>query len=228
MRARHWSIVLHGFHRGRNDAAVAHHVRVGEVQDRDVGAQVTTELLASRASVTRISRHLRLQVVGRDLGARNQHATFPGILLLLATREEERHVRVLLGLCDAQLPHAGLLTDHLREECPRGSAARTPPGTAGPRGIASSSRSARSAPRCAGSPVKSATDERVGELPGTIRTVVEEDHGIAGAHAAAVRRADHRRQHELVASRRAHRPPQSPPARNRRRHGPVPIVTSAS
>ena len=62
-------------------------------------------------SVTRGRAHLGLEVVGRDLRRRDEDALLALERLLAAAVEEERHVRVLLGLGDPELAHPERLHD---------------------------------------------------------------------------------------------------------------------
>ena len=83
---------------------MADHVAVGEVQDDHVvlAGQDALDALLGDGGLA----HLRLEVIGRDLGGRDQRAVLARIFLFHAAVEEERDVRVLLGLGDAQLSHA--------------------------------------------------------------------------------------------------------------------------
>ena len=65
--------------------------------------------------------HLRLQIVSRDLRRRHHLALFAGERLLDAAVEEVSHVRVLLGLGDAQV-----LPVQLREDVGRGCCRAAP------------------------------------------------------------------------------------------------------
>ena len=85
-------------------AGMADHVAVCKVQDDNVvlaGQDALDALLGD----SRLA-HLRLKVIGRDLGRRNQSTVLARILLLDAAVEEERNMCVLLGLSNAQLGHA--------------------------------------------------------------------------------------------------------------------------
>ena len=94
---------LDRLHRGLDHAGVADHVRVGEVDDRERRLLVVEVLDERVGGLARA--HLRLVVVGRDV-ARGRHelAHLALVRVLLAAVEEVRHVRVLLGLRDVQLP----------------------------------------------------------------------------------------------------------------------------
>ena len=92
------------FHRldgGVENAAMAHHVGVGEVDDDQVeavGLDRRHQLVGHF-----VSRHLGLEIVSRDLGRGHQDALLAREQALLAAVEEEGDVRVFLGLGDAQL-----------------------------------------------------------------------------------------------------------------------------
>ena len=81
---------------GRDDAGVANHVGVGEVEDERpvvAGADSPSGRLRHGGCA-----HLRLQVVGRHLGRRDKTAALAGELVFLSSIEEVGHVRVLLRL----------------------------------------------------------------------------------------------------------------------------------
>ena len=95
---------LHGLDGGLENAGVAHHVAVGEVQDDDViraGVDALDALVADLPGA-----HLGLEVVGGHLGGGHQHPVLAGVLLFHAAVEEEGDVGVLLRFGDAQLGHA--------------------------------------------------------------------------------------------------------------------------
>ena len=93
---------LNGFDRCLHDAGMTNHVAVGEIADDDVvfaGTHLFAEGIADL-----FGAHLRHQVIGRELPRRrDQHAVLAGILLFHTAVEEERDMRVLLSLGDAQL-----------------------------------------------------------------------------------------------------------------------------
>ena len=80
---------------------MANHVRWSKVIHHELEfilADTLGHLLANT-----LSAHLRIKVVGSDLGRRNHVAHFTGKLLFDSTVEEERDVRVLLCLGDVAL-----------------------------------------------------------------------------------------------------------------------------
>ena len=85
---------------------MADHVAVGKVQNDDVVLAGLDALDALARDL--VGAHLGLEVVGRDLRGRDEYAVLAGIRVLDAAVEEERDMRVLLGLGDAQLGHAHL------------------------------------------------------------------------------------------------------------------------
>ena len=93
-----------GGHGGRDDARMAHHVGVREVHDVDVGL-VRVDGRGQRGSHVRLA-HLRLQVVGGNLGAGDERAHLGRLGLLAPAVQEERHVGVLLRLGDVVLAQA--------------------------------------------------------------------------------------------------------------------------
>ena len=98
---------LDGLDHRRQHAAVTHHVRVCEVDDRECVA-VAEPLREARGNACR--RHPGREVVGRHVTARRHELpVLADVVLLAAAVEEIRHVRVLLGLRDVQLAQAGRL-----------------------------------------------------------------------------------------------------------------------
>ncbi len=93
----------------REVAGVADHVAVGVVDDVDVGLVGLDRAHELRGDFRRA--HLGLQVVGRDLRAGHEHASLARLRGLGAAVEEERDVRVLLGLGDVELAQALLGED---------------------------------------------------------------------------------------------------------------------
>ena len=92
---------------------MADHVRVCEVDDAEA-VPVPLELRTEPFGDLR-GGHLGLLVVGAHVArARHEDSGLPAPLLFAAAVEEVRHVRVLLGLGDVELPHA-LLGKGLRE-----------------------------------------------------------------------------------------------------------------
>ena len=93
---------LAGGNRRLEHAGVSHHVRVGEVGHDQV---VFTALDGGDEPVRDLGLgHLGLQVVGRHLGRLRHEAVLALLGLFLAAVEEEGHVRVFLGLGQAELP----------------------------------------------------------------------------------------------------------------------------
>src|SRR5690606_38677064 len=92
---------LHGFHRRLKDSCVAHHVAVGEVDHHQT-------VLAALNPLDRLfghlkGAHLRLEIVRRHLGRRDELAVLAGVRLLVPAVEKVGHVGVLLRLRDPQL-----------------------------------------------------------------------------------------------------------------------------
>ena len=95
---------LDGLNGGVEDTGVTNHVAVREVHDVEISAILvdgSDELLGNLGSA-----HLRLQIVGSDLGGSDEHALLALLGFLDAAVEEERHVGVLLGLGGVQLLQA--------------------------------------------------------------------------------------------------------------------------
>ena len=87
-------------------ARVPHHVGVGVIHDDQPVLAAQDRLLRGARHVG--GRHLRLQIVGRDLRARRARAILARERILAVIIEEERHVRVLFGLGAAELRDARL------------------------------------------------------------------------------------------------------------------------
>ena len=93
-------------HTAVDDAGVAHHVGVGEVDDDERVVPLGQPLEHRVADPWRA--HLGREVVGRHvLGRRHQHAPLALERPLAPAVEEEGDVRVLLGLGDMELAPAG-------------------------------------------------------------------------------------------------------------------------
>ena len=157
--------------------------------------------------------HLGHQVVGRDLLRGNEDAILARVGLFAAAVEEVRHVRVLLGLGQAEIGPAvrgehvrQVVAERLRREHDRQverpvvhrHRRRVEPGAAGSR-----------------EPVELVVTERerARDLPGAIGAEVEDDHRIAVAHRAdrrAVGVDDDDRLDELVGDARRRTRPGSP------------------
>ena len=124
-------------------ARMADHVRVREVDDAE---RVAVADLVAHAPARPRRRHLGLQVVARDVARRRDEDPRLALpLALLAAVEEVRHVRVLLGLRDVELPQRRAPRAP-RRACSARPARRTRPGRGSRRGSASSS-SGRPPPR---------------------------------------------------------------------------------
>lgn len=86
------------------DTGMTDHVAVCVVEDDNV---ILAGLDALHAVITDLeSTHLRLEVIGSDLGGGDQAAVLAGELLLDTAVEEEGDVSILLGLSDAELSQA--------------------------------------------------------------------------------------------------------------------------
>jgi hypothetical protein len=100
---------LDGLDRRGQRTGVAHHVGIGEVDhDQPVLAGENRFLGYTRHLG---GRHLRLQVVGRNLGARRTRPLLTRERILAVVVEEKRHVRVLLRLRATELPQARVAHD---------------------------------------------------------------------------------------------------------------------
>ena len=98
---------IHCFHSGLCSVKytrMADHVAVCIVQDNHIVFAGFNALDQPVGDL--VSAHLRLQIVGGHLRGVDQHAVLVGILLFDAAVEEERHMRVFLRLCNAQLGQA--------------------------------------------------------------------------------------------------------------------------
>ncbi len=97
---------LRRLRRRGEDAAMAHHIAVGIIDDDEI------ELAALDRGDELVGhlrrRHFRLEIVGRDLGRGHENALFAREGLLLAAVEEIGDMGVFLGLGDAKLMEAGL------------------------------------------------------------------------------------------------------------------------
>ena len=113
-----------GLDSGVEEAGVADHVAVGEIEDDHVILAGIDPLDGFGGDQQRA--HLRLQVVGRNFRRRNQAAVLAGVFLLGAAIEEERDMRVFFGLGDAQLGQAQFGKCTRRRCCPGSPADRRP------------------------------------------------------------------------------------------------------
>ena len=80
---------------------VSNHVAVGIIHDVDIGHIIVNRLLECLGD-ERLG-HLGLQIIGRDLGACDKLALLVFLGLLNTAVEEERDMRVLLGLGNMEL-----------------------------------------------------------------------------------------------------------------------------
>ena len=80
------------------------HIAVGQVEDDDIVLAAFNGFAALISNLN--SAHLRLQVIGCNLGRSNQDTVFAFEGTLFAAVEEEGDVGILLGLGDAQLGQA--------------------------------------------------------------------------------------------------------------------------
>ena len=156
-------------------AGMADHVGVGEIDDVRI---VPARRQGADGFLGDLRRaHLRVKVVGRSLPGGDEDALFAGIGLLDAAVEEVGHVRVLLGLGQAQVLDAGRgphvrenVDEVLRRERRRqaelllvfGEADEVNPGRLRPREIR-----------------EPGLRQRPRDLPGAVRAEVEEDDGVA-------------------------------------------------
>ena len=167
--------------RGRDRARVPDHVRVREVDDPEAVVVRAPVLDERRGRLARA--HLRLVVVGRHVARRvHERALLARVRVLLAAVEEVRDVRVLLGLRDVQLADVPLG----EERCQRHRRALR-------------RERDRIAPVLVVLGQRRQVDVRadqLAQLPRAVGAEVEEDDGVALAHAALL---PHQRRHdELV------------------------------
>ena len=170
---------LHGLDRGIEVAGVSHHVGVGEIADDHIVAVLRH---GGQQAVGDLRRaHLWTFVVGGHPGRRHQDPRLVFEHALLAPVEEEGHMRVFLGLRNAQLFQAqirNMLPEHIFQA--RGGEQRRDPevrlvfGHADERG-----QGRRPAP---GKPVEVLPREGLGQLPGPVGAVVGEDRHIPRLH----------------------------------------------
>ena len=159
------------------------HVAVGEVQDDDVVGAGVDALDAFVADLERA--HLGLEVIGRDLRRGDEHAVLTGVLFLDAAVEEERDMRVLLRLGDAQLRHAEL-AQILAEPILHGDA-RPRDGHVRHGCVILRAADVGSRKELALEAVEIGVDDGAGNLAGTVGTEVEADDAvIVGNRALAV------------------------------------------
>ena len=118
--------IIHGsdgdFRRFEN-AGVSNHVGVGIIDQDEI---ISTIVDGTDEAVRQfMGRHLRLEVVGRYLGGRDQNAVFSLKRRFLATVEEECHMGVFLCLGNPQLlfacicdkPGEDIVQRYRREHC---------------------------------------------------------------------------------------------------------------
>ena len=173
---------------------MADHVAVGVVADDGVEPAAGDRRHQLVGQLVRA--HLGLQVVGRNLGRRHQHALLAGIGCLDSAVEEIGDVRVLLGLGNAQLPEplpgdvfAETVADVLRQECRRQREVRA---VAGQRAVVTEFGYVAS--RKTAEP---GIGERARHLAGAVGAEIHEHHRVAVTHRHD--RRDCGRLHELVA-----------------------------
>ena len=176
---------------------MAHHIRVGKVNDDHVilsGANGLHQLIAHRRGA-----HLRLKVIGGYLGGLHQDPLLSRIRLLHSAIEEEGHMGILLCLRDPGLGHM-VLRQELAQGIGDGFLFK------GHQLIGDGLIVIRKADvdqLQSLIPVKACeriVTERAGDLSGPVRAEVEKDHRILildQAHRPAVF-SDHRGNHELV------------------------------
>ena len=187
---------LDGPDHGRDDAGVADHVGVGEV-DHDE-AEAAAGQRRHDAVGERDGAHLGLQVVRRDVARRgHQQALLGGVLGLAPAVEEVGHVRVLLGLGGVQLRDPGRLQDvgqhrvgpQLAEGDGAGLAVVVP-------------RHRRQRDQGRRRAAVEAVERRIGQgaahLAGAVGPEVEEHELVAGGDRGRRGRPDDGRGHELV------------------------------
>ncbi len=171
------------------------HVRVGEVQDDQVVLAGPDRCHRLRGQFRR--RHLRLQIIGRDLGGGDHDAVLAGIGRLLAAVEEIGDVRIFLGLRHAQLAQArlrGRLAQPLRQGLGReqGRHHRVQLGAVG--GHADGAGELR--PPRPGEALEVRLQHGVEDLADAVRAEVEAEEPVAILHAGIG--ADHGGHDELV------------------------------
>ena len=142
--------------------------------------------------------HRGLQVVGCDLGRRDQHALLEGERLLHAAIEEVGYVRVLLGLGDAKLVQSGFGHNLPERVVKLGGREQDAQEVAEPvRVFGHAERRREPDDGVAREAVEIRIDERSRDLADAVGAIVAEDHAVAVAHALVV--AEHGRLHEFVA-----------------------------
>ena len=175
---------------------MADHVGVGVVDDDEV-ERVRLELVDELVGDAD-GAHLRLVVVGRHVaGAGHEDALLPRDRLLDAAVEEERDVRVLLGLGDVQLPQAVLGEDvgeHVLGMVRRERDRQRELLLVLRHGDEVDGRRVGAAVELG----EAVLGEGARELAGAVRAEVEEEADVAVAHARVVLGRDDRRPHELV------------------------------
>ena len=190
---------FHGLYGGRQNAGVSHHVTVGEVQDDQVvfSAPDARNRFVGHA----IGAHLRLQIVGRDLGRVDQHAILARVRLLDAPVEEEGDMGVFLRFGDAQLRQTEaryVFSERVFERLRRIGRFDLRH-----RGVVARHRDEEEGVVCffAREAVEARIDEAARQLAGAVRAEVEEYDGIAVLYDGGLfaGRADVARLHKLVA-----------------------------
>ncbi len=111
---------LHGGDGSGKTAGVSDHVGIGVVEHDQVELAGTDRLYRPVGQFG--CRHLRLEIVGRDLRRRHHDALFARVGPLLAAVEEIGDVRIFFGLSHAQLRPSGArhhFAQHVRQRLGR-------------------------------------------------------------------------------------------------------------
>ena len=177
--------------RSGNNARMSNHIGISKIHDIYVGLIVFNRR-GKRVGNSGFA-HLGLQIVGRNLRARDNRTLLPLLFSLNATIQEERDMRILLGFGDmvlAQTSGRKHIGEHVFREC-----FRECDGGVDRRVVFRHAHEAHLRCACTHKPVKIGIDNRMRDFTGTIGTEIEEHNRIAIEHTARIEGARH---HELV------------------------------